>query len=29
MHAADERVDVRDLGYAAQFYADVTRALLG
>jgi acetylornithine deacetylase/succinyl-diaminopimelate desuccinylase-like protein len=29
VHGADERVDVRDLGYAAQFYADVTRALLG
>jgi len=29
MHGADERIDVRDLGYAAQFYADVARALLG
>jgi acetylornithine deacetylase/succinyl-diaminopimelate desuccinylase-like protein len=29
VHGADERIDVRDLGYAAQFYADVTRALLG
>lgn len=28
VHGADERIDVRDLGYAAQFYADVTRALL-
>jgi len=29
VHGADERIDVRDLGYAARFYADVTRALLG
>lgn len=29
VHGADERIDVRDLGWAAQFYADVTRALLG
>ena len=29
IHAADERIDVRDLGYAARFYADVARALLG
>jgi acetylornithine deacetylase/succinyl-diaminopimelate desuccinylase-like protein len=29
VHGADERIDVRDLGFAAQFYADVTRALLG
>ncbi|HZV72889.1 MAG TPA: M20/M25/M40 family metallo-hydrolase [Conexibacter sp.] len=29
VHGADERIDVRDLGYAAQFYADVARALLG
>jgi acetylornithine deacetylase/succinyl-diaminopimelate desuccinylase-like protein len=29
VHGADERIDVRDLGYAAQFYADVTRTLLG
>jgi acetylornithine deacetylase/succinyl-diaminopimelate desuccinylase-like protein len=29
MHAHDERIDVRDLGYAARFYADVARALLG
>ncbi len=28
VHGADERIDVRDLGFAAQFYADVTRALL-
>jgi acetylornithine deacetylase/succinyl-diaminopimelate desuccinylase-like protein len=29
VHGADERIDVRDLGWAAQFYADVTRTLLG
>jgi acetylornithine deacetylase/succinyl-diaminopimelate desuccinylase-like protein len=29
VHGADERIDVRDLGFAARFYADVTRALLG
>ncbi len=29
MHAADERIDVRDLGFAARFYADVARTLLG
>jgi len=29
VHGADERVDVRDLGFAARFYADVTRTLLG
>jgi len=29
VHGADERIDVRDLGYAARFYADVTRRLLG
>jgi acetylornithine deacetylase/succinyl-diaminopimelate desuccinylase-like protein len=29
VHGADERIDARDLGYAARFYADVTRALLG
>jgi acetylornithine deacetylase/succinyl-diaminopimelate desuccinylase-like protein len=29
VHNANERVDVRDLGYAARFYADVTRELLG
>jgi acetylornithine deacetylase/succinyl-diaminopimelate desuccinylase-like protein len=29
VHGADERVDVRDLGYAARFYADVARTLLG
>ena len=29
MHNADERIDVRDLGFAAEFYADIARALLG
>jgi acetylornithine deacetylase/succinyl-diaminopimelate desuccinylase-like protein len=29
IHGADERIDVRDLGFAARFYADVTRTLLG
>ena len=29
VHNADERIDVRDLGFAATFYADVARELLG
>jgi acetylornithine deacetylase/succinyl-diaminopimelate desuccinylase-like protein len=29
VHNADERIDVRDLGYAAGFYADIARELLG
>jgi acetylornithine deacetylase/succinyl-diaminopimelate desuccinylase-like protein len=29
MHAADERIDVRDLGFAATFYTDLPRRLLG
>lgn len=29
VHNADERIDVRDLGFATQFFADVTRELLG
>lgn len=29
VHGADERIDVRDLGFAARFFADVTRTLLG
>jgi acetylornithine deacetylase/succinyl-diaminopimelate desuccinylase-like protein len=29
VHNADERIDVRDLGFAAGFYADVARELLG
>lgn len=28
MHNADERIDVRDLGFAAGFYADIARELL-
>jgi acetylornithine deacetylase/succinyl-diaminopimelate desuccinylase-like protein len=29
VHNADERIDVRDLGFAARFYTDVARDLLG
>jgi acetylornithine deacetylase/succinyl-diaminopimelate desuccinylase-like protein len=29
IHSADERIDVRDLGFAASFYADMARELLG
>ena len=29
MHAADERIDVRDLGFAAEFFEDLPRRLLG
>jgi acetylornithine deacetylase/succinyl-diaminopimelate desuccinylase-like protein len=29
IHAADERIDVRDLGFAAAFFRDVTKELLG
>ncbi len=29
VHNADERIDVRDLGYAAEFYADLAAELLG
>jgi acetylornithine deacetylase/succinyl-diaminopimelate desuccinylase-like protein len=29
VHNADERIDVRDLGYAAGFYSDLARKLLG
>lgn len=29
MHNADERIDVRDLGYAARFFHDVALDLLG
>jgi acetylornithine deacetylase/succinyl-diaminopimelate desuccinylase-like protein len=29
VHSADERIDVRDLGFAARCYADLTRDLLG
>jgi acetylornithine deacetylase/succinyl-diaminopimelate desuccinylase-like protein len=29
VHSANERIDVRDLGFAAHFYADIARELLG
>jgi acetylornithine deacetylase/succinyl-diaminopimelate desuccinylase-like protein len=29
MHASDERIDVRDLAFAAGFFADLPRRLLG
>jgi acetylornithine deacetylase/succinyl-diaminopimelate desuccinylase-like protein len=29
VHSANERIDVRDLGFAAQFYGDLARRLLG
>jgi acetylornithine deacetylase/succinyl-diaminopimelate desuccinylase-like protein len=29
MHNADERIDMRDLGYATSFYVDLARELLG
>ncbi len=29
VHNADERIDVRDLGFAASFYADIAQELLG
>lgn len=29
IHGADERIDVRDLGFAATFYRDLARSLLG
>jgi acetylornithine deacetylase/succinyl-diaminopimelate desuccinylase-like protein len=29
MHNSDERIDVRDLGFAASFFADLARELLG
>ena len=29
IHSADERIDVRDLGHAAQFFRDVTVRMLG
>ncbi|MDQ3849984.1 MAG: M20/M25/M40 family metallo-hydrolase [Actinomycetota bacterium] len=29
IHGADERIDVRDLGFATRFFLDVTRELLG
>ena len=29
IHAADERIDVRDLGFAASFFRDISKELLG
>ena len=29
VHSADERIDVRDLGFAASFYADLVERVLG
>ncbi|MGI8731308.1 MAG: M20/M25/M40 family metallo-hydrolase [Solirubrobacteraceae bacterium] len=29
IHSADERIDVRDLGFAASFFRDVTKEILG
>jgi acetylornithine deacetylase/succinyl-diaminopimelate desuccinylase-like protein len=29
VHSADERIDVRDLGFASAFFADIARELLG
>jgi acetylornithine deacetylase/succinyl-diaminopimelate desuccinylase-like protein len=29
IHAADERIDIRDLGFAAAFFRDVTKEVLG
>lgn len=29
LHAADERIDARDIGFAARFYAETVRSLLG
>jgi acetylornithine deacetylase/succinyl-diaminopimelate desuccinylase-like protein len=29
MHNADERIDVRDLGFATRFYREIIGALLG
>jgi acetylornithine deacetylase/succinyl-diaminopimelate desuccinylase-like protein len=29
VHNADERIDVRDLGFAAGFYTDIAREVLG
>ena len=29
VHNADERIDLRDLGFAARCYADLAQALLG
>ena len=29
IHAADERIDIRDLGFAASFFRDITKEMLG
>jgi hypothetical protein len=29
VHGADERIDVRDLGFATGFFADIAREVLG
>jgi hypothetical protein len=29
VHSADERIDVRDLGFAAGFFRDIARVVLG
>jgi acetylornithine deacetylase/succinyl-diaminopimelate desuccinylase-like protein len=29
MHAADERIDVRDVAFAAEFFGDLARSVLG
>lgn len=29
IHSADERIDVRDLGVAAEFYRDIAMRMLG
>ena len=29
IHAKDERIDVRDLGFATRFFRDIARELLG
>ena len=29
IHAADERIDVRDVAFAAEFFADLARSVLG
>jgi acetylornithine deacetylase/succinyl-diaminopimelate desuccinylase-like protein len=29
IHGADERIDVRDLGFATRFFADIARSILG
>ena len=29
IHGADERIDVRDLGFAARFFTDLAQRVLG